>query len=229
MANWDAFFDPISGNVVTRLVLYDDGQLLLAGAGETYKQKKLSSADIKSFLSKLEILGFYSLESNQHDDQTDKLYDFGNNYQRTFDGLWDCVSVHADKSRTLCVDENYIQYLIPKMKSILHYLDGYKPAGMTPYYPDRILLDIQSDIDPSIDNPPATPWAEHFPSLGYDPSRFTTGISNQVIFIDGDMAKEISLFFKGSNGWKVVSQNGIEYIVSIRVLLPHEKVKNPQQ
>ena len=229
MADWDAFFDPPSGNIVTRLVLYDDGELLIAGNGETYKQKILSSTEIKSFLSKLETLGFYSLESNQQYDQTDKLYDFGNNYQKVAGGLWYCVSVNADKSRTLCVRESYSQFLIPEMKGILQYLDEYKPAGMTSYYPDRILLDIQSDFDPSIDNPPATPWNEHFPSLEYDPSRFTSDTNNQVIFIDGDMAKEIYQFFEGSDGWKVVSQNGIEYIVSIRVLLPHENVKNPQQ
>ena len=227
-ASWDFFFDPPSGNIVTRLVLYDDGQLLIAGASETYKQKILSSAEIKRFLSKLETLGFYSLESNQQHDQTDKLYDFRNNYRKVFDGLKFCVSVNADKSRTLCVREPYMQFLIPKMKGILQYLDEYKPAGMTPYNPDRILITIQTDIDPSINNPPATPWGEYFPSLENDPNRFTSDTSNQVIFVDGDKAKEIYLFFEGSDGWKVVSQNGKEYIVRIRVLLPDEKVKNPQ-
>jgi hypothetical protein len=191
MADWDEFFDPPSGNIVTRLVLYDDGQLLIAGAGETYQQKKLSSVEIKGFLSKLATLGFYSLESNQQDDLTDKLYDFGNNYFEVSDGLCDCVYVNSDNSRNLCVRESYIQFVIPKMKGILQYLDGYKPAGMTSYYPDRILISIQSDIDPSINNPPAIPWHEHFPSLEYDPSRFTWGTSDQVIFIDGDMANEI--------------------------------------
>ena len=228
-ADWDPFFDPPSGNIVTRLVLYDDGQMLIAGAGQTYKQKVLSSAEIKSFLSKLDALGFYSLESNQQDDQTDKLYDFGSNYQEAGDGLWYCISVDADRSRNLCVREPYIQFLVPKMKRILQYLDEYKPTGIIPYYADRIFLTIQSDIDSSIDNPPAIPWDEHFPSLENDPSRFTSYTSNQVLYIDGDMAKEIHLFFKGSGGWKVVSQNGKEYIVDIRVLLPHEKVKNPQQ
>ena len=227
-ADYDIFFDPLSGNIVTRIALYDDGQMLIAGATETYNQKVLSSAEIKSFLSKLETFGFYSLESNQHYDQTDKLYDFRNNYQKVDDGLWYCISVHADKSRNLCVRESYIQFLIPKMKSILQYLNEYKPIGLTPYYPDRILLTIQSDIDPSIENPHAIPWDEHFPSLENNPRRFTSDTSNQVIYVDGNMAKEIYLFFEGSNGWKVVSQNGKEYIVYIRVLLPHEKVRNPQ-
>jgi len=120
--------------------LYDDGRVLIAGDGEIYKQKVLSSAEIKSFLSKLETLGFYSLETNQKDDPTDKLYDFGNNYQEVHDGLWYCISVHAAKSRNLCVRESYIQFLIPKMKSILQYLDEYKPTDMTLYIQTEFYL-----------------------------------------------------------------------------------------
>jgi hypothetical protein len=41
------------------------------------------------------------------------------------------------------------------------------------------------------------------------------------------MAKEIYMFFEGSDSSMVVSQNGNEYLVDIRVLLPHEKVKSP--
>jgi hypothetical protein len=231
LSDWDEFFDPPSGNIVTRLVLYDDGQLLIAGPGETYTQKSLSSAEMKSFLSKIESLGFYSLESNQQQDQTDKLYDFGNNYQEVNDGLWDCITVHAEKSRTLCVRESYVQFLVPKMKGILQYFDEYKPEGLTPYYPDRILLSI-SIADPENDTLPATviPWDEHFPSLGItNPRIYTYDNPNPILYVDGDMAKEIYLLFKDTSGSKVFLQNGKEYFVYIRVLLPDEKVKNAYQ
>lgn len=225
-ADWDEFFDPPKGNIVTRLVLYEDGQLLIAGDGEKYQQKILSSDQIKSFLSNLETLGFYSLNSNQKHDTTDKLYDFGNNYQEDHGGLWYCILVQADKFKNLCIKESYIQFLIPEMKKILQLLDTYQPAEMQSYYPDRILLTIQI-ADPSVENPPAISWDESFPSLEKDPKRYTSGTSNQVIYIDGDLAKEIYLFFEGA-GERVVLQNGKEYIVYLRVLLPHEKVKNPQ-
>lgn len=228
-AYWDEFFDPPSGNILTKLVLYDDGQMLIADTGETYKQKVLSSAEIKSFLSKLESLGFYSLESNQKHDPTDDLYNFEGKYEEVgvFDGLRNCILVDADNSRNICVHDSYMQFLIPEMKKILQYLDTYKPAGMTPYYPDRILLTIQSGLDSSIEYPPAIPWDEHFPTLEKDPKRYTWDTSVQVIYIDGDLAKAIYLFFEGSDSSIVVSQNGNEYLVDIRVLLPHEKVKNP--
>ncbi len=224
----DSFFDP-PYEIITRLVLYDDGQMLIAGTGETFKQKVLSSDEIKRFLSRLDTLGFYSLESNNKHDPTDKLYDYGDNYQKTYDGLRDCILVNSDKSRTLCVYEPDMQFLIPEMKDILKYLDEYNPGGMTPYYADRILLSIQEIDEYFPDLPPAVPWNENFPSLEYDPSRFTSNISTQVIYIDGTLAEEIYLFFEGSDGLKVASQNGKDYIVYIRVLLPHEKVKNPQQ
>ena len=228
-ADWDIFFDHPSGNIVTRLVLYDDGQMLIASAGEKYEQKVLSSEEIKSFRSRLETLGFYSLESNQKHDSTDQLYDFEGKYGEVgvIGGLKYCIWVDAHRSRNLCVRESYLQFLIPEMKNILQYLDEYKPAGMAPYDPDRILLTIQADVDPSIDTPPAITWDEHFPSLEKDPSRFTSDTSNQVIYIDGVMAKGIYIFFEDTDT-KVVSQNGKEYIVYLRVLLPHEKVKNPQ-
>jgi len=227
-AEWDTFFDHPSGNIVTKLVLYDDGQILIAGTGETYKQKVLSSAEIKSFLSKLETLGFYSLESNQEHDPTDDLYNFGGKYEEVgvIGGVRNCISVDADKSKKLCVHDSYMQFLIPEMKNILQFLDAYNPTGMTPYYPDRILLTIQK-ADPAVDNSPANPWNERFPPLEKDPSRYTTDTSNQVMFIVGDMAKEIYLFFEDTDT-KVVSQNDKEYIAYLRVLLPHEKVKKPQ-
>ena len=120
------------------IILYNDGQMLVNG-----KQKVLSADETKRFLSKLDTLGFFSLESNQQYDVTDKLYDFGNNYQEVNDGLKYCILVSAERSKDLCVQEDYMQYLIPKMKAILKYLDGYKPIGLTPYYPDRILLSMR--------------------------------------------------------------------------------------
>jgi hypothetical protein len=226
-SGFDEFFAPESCcSLDTRIVLYDDGQMIIAG-----KQKVLSSDEIKGFLSQLETLGFYSIESNQQRDITDKLYNFGNNYQEVNDGLKYCVLVNAKKSRKLCAREDYMQYLIPKMKAIFKYLDEYEPAGMTPYYPDRILLEIrQADPDNDHNLPPAIPWDEHFPSFDLSNAKiyfWTT--PSAIIYIHGDMAKKISLFFESTNYSSVYSQNGNEYIVEIYELLPHEKIINAYQ
>jgi hypothetical protein len=222
------FFAPESCCSITKLALYEDGQMILAGEGETYQQKTLSADEMDRFLSKLDALGFYLLESNQQHDPTDKLYDYGSNYQDVSDGLKDCLLVNAGQSRNLCVSESDRQYLIPEMKKILKYVDTYQPAGMTAYDPDRILLTIQA-ADPSVDNPPAVPWPEHFPSLDPStPGRYVAGTDSQVLYLEGDLAKKIFHFFEGAH-IQAVSQDGDEYILFLRVVLPHEALTNPDR
>jgi hypothetical protein len=108
------------------------------------------------------------------------------------------------------------------MKNILQYLDEYEPVGMTPYFPDRILLWVQVGRDPYDENLPTTttPWDESLPSLD---------TANQIMYVDGDAAKEIYLLFDNTNAGKVFTQNGREYTVYINVVLPHEKVTNAYQ
>jgi len=219
---YDGFFDPNFFRPGSRIILYADGQMIITGT--TYQQKILSPDEIKQFLSKLEALGFYSLESNQKHDPTDKLYDYGNNYQKSSDGLEYCILVNIIKSRNLCVYEPDIQFVIPKMKNILQFLDDYRPAGMTLYYPDRILLWIQPGRDPYNDQLPkdAIPWNGSFPSLETPDSK--------VIYVGGNAVKEIYLLFdRTTNLGKVFSQNGKEYTVYFDVVLPHEKVTNVYQ
>lgn len=218
---YDMFFEPDFFRSYSKLVLYDDGQIIIPG--EIYKQKVLSPSEVKQFLSKLEALGFYSLESNQAHDPTDKLYNFGNNYQKVYDAYLYCILVNADKSRELCVYEPGISFLIPKMKHILDYLTEYEPAGMTPYYPDRILLWVQLGRNPYDDKLPtnAITWAEDLPSLETP--------DQKIMYVDGDMAKEIYMLFDSANAGEVFTQNGKEYTLYIDIILPHEKVTNSYQ
>lgn len=211
-----------------KLILYDDGLLIIPG--EKYKQKKLSADEINQFLSKLETLGFYSLESNQKHDPTDRLYNYENNYQLSFDGREYCVAVNNDRPRNLCVYEPHIKYLIPKMKRLLEYLEEYEPSGMTPYYPDRILLWIQSGRDPYNNNLPKNTitWDEKFPrlrnSLVYADGNLAK--ENSLIYLDGDWAKEIYMLYENTNQGNVFTQDGKEYTIYIDIVLPHEKVTN---
>ncbi len=209
-----------------KIVLYDDGQMLVAGG-----QKVLSADEINKFLSKLDALGFFLLESNQQYDPTDKLYDFGNNYQEINDGLKFCILVNAERSRNLCVQDDYMQYLIPKMKAILKYLDGYKPADLNPYYPDRILLSMRP-ADPNSDDlsATATSWDNRFPSLDFPPPRtYEYDTPPSIIYVEGDMAKEIYTFITNSHSHGVFIQDGKKYIVEVDVVLPHETIINGYQ
>lgn len=215
---FDSFIDTESIRSYSRLVIYDDGQVIIAG--ETYKQKILSSDEIDQFLSDLESLGFYSIETNHKHDPTDKLYDYGDNYQESLDGRFICIMENTDNDKNVCVYEPDIQYLIPKMESILKYLDNYQPEGLTPYIPDRLLVWIERGRNPYDNNLPETaiPWDEHLPSLE---------TSEYIIFVDGELAKEIYLLFENPNDGLVFSQNGNGYTLRINIVFPHEKMINP--
>jgi hypothetical protein len=197
------------------------GQMIIHD--KAYKEKVLSPSDIEQFFSKLEALGFYTLESNQKHDPTDKLYNYGNNYEKWYDGLHYCISVNTDKPRNLCVYEPGLQYVIPKMKNILQYLDEYEPTGMTPYYPDRILLWAEVSRTPYDDSLPevTVPWSDHLPSL--------EASKGKTVYIDGKTAQEIYMLFDSTNTGKVFTQNCIEYTVHIEVILPHEEITNAYQ
>lgn len=209
----------------TKIIMYDDGQMIIPGA--IYKQKTLSTDEIKQFFSNIEAMGFYSLESNQAHDPTDKLYDFGNNYVEVYDDIVYCIIVSAGNSRQLCVQDSGVPYLIPKMKKILEYLNHYEQTETTTYYPDRILLYIQAgrpDYLPYKLPTYAIPWGAHLPSLEIPDSNT---FNDKKIFVQGNAAKEIYLMFDSTNEGKVFTQNGKEYTVYIDIVLPHEKVTSP--
>ena len=101
--------------------------------GETYQQKFLSQAEIKQILTQLESKDLYTIETNQHHDLTDKLYNFGNHYEQISDGLYYCIVVRNVKhERTLCAHDPQRKYLIPEMQSLLEFLDQYQIEGGYP-------------------------------------------------------------------------------------------------
>lgn len=221
-----AYFASFDNHVFIQrpLILYDDGQMI------TYNGQKVLSADeMKKFFSKLEALGFFSLESNGMHDDEDKLYNFGNQYEKSFDGLRDCISVNIEKTRTLCAYDEYMQFLVPEMKNILKYFSEYKPTGLTPYYPDRILLSTRPanpDTDDLSVN--ARIWDKRFPLLAFTlQNRYNIPVT--IRYIQGDMAKEIDRFMQNSHSHGVFIEDGKKYIVDYVIVLPDEELINAYQ
>lgn len=224
LSDFSGFYDECCDQP-PNIVIYDDGQMIING----WQQKILSAAEIKKFISKLDDLGFFSLESNQKRDSTDKLYDFGNQYQKITGGLSSCIKIQADKSRQLCVKHQYMQFVIPEMKEILNYLDAYQPSGLTPYYPDRILLSIQPAYPDQLDLP-ATPWDQDFPPLDIpQPRTYLDNPPSVIIYINGEMADKIYTFLSDSKTNNIFIQNHKKYIVYFSVVLPHQTVVNAYQ
>lgn len=203
----------------SKLVLYKDRQLIIPG--NPYQQKVLSKDEVNQLLTKLESLGFYNIESNQQHDASDKLYNFGNQYHGVSDPRWYCVLIIKDESRELCEWEPYKKFLVLEMKNILKFLDAYQVEGMTPYYPDRILLWVRTGRSPDVENLPeeAVPWDGKFSPLETS--------SEKIMYFQGDEAKEIFALFGNEESIMVFTQDGIEYTVSIDVVLPHQQLLLP--
>ena len=204
----------------SKLVLYSDGQLIIAG--HPYQQKMLTPDEIKQLLSRLDNLGFFRLHSNGEHDLTDELYSFGNDYHSSEDASSFCVFIFVNEKdrQNLCAYKPFLGDLVPEMKNVLQFLDEYHPEGLSVYNPDRVLLWIQQgrhlDNDSLLQS--AFPWPEYFPSL--------EGFDRKLLYIDGEGARKISDFFGNTDTVKVIIQNGIEYTVHIQIVLPHEELVN---
>lgn len=216
---YDIYYANFGADGWPELVLYTDGQLIIPG--NSYQQKILSKDEVNQLLTKLEALGFYTIESNQQHDPSDKLYNFDSQYQGVTDPIWHCVLINKDESRELCAWEPYEEFLVPKMKNILNFLDAYEAEGTTPYYPDRILLWVRAGRSPYVQNLPekVIPWDEKFSPLETS--------DEKIMYFQGDEAKDIFALFSNEVSTMVFTQNGIEYTVSIDIVLPHEQLLLP--
>ncbi len=163
--NHSSFDSVLGGAVRSRIVLYSDGQLIISG--KPYLQKQLSSEEINRLFSQLEVMGFYSLETNQQHDPTDLLYDFNGQYEKTYDGLYVCIADDV-KDRKICARDHLREFLIPPMKNLLQFFDSYEPKGMSLYQPDRLLLGISVGRDELINNPEVISWPVSFPAVETD-------------------------------------------------------------
>jgi len=167
--------------------------------------------------------GFYTLETNQNHDETDKLYYFGNQYQQVYDGLIYYLSVQGNHSRTICYYGPYKDFLIPEAKDLFQYFEDYPSSGMTPYKPDRILLAIFKDIDllSTTEQSISITWPSNLPTLETSDEKF--------MYLEGKDAAQVFSFFSHSSHMTFLDELGNSYSVSIHVVLPHHNLLQAQE
>ncbi len=205
-----------------RLVLYSDGQLIIS-KDDQFFEKTLSPSEIEQLFFQMNKNGFYTLETNQNHDESDKLYDFGNQYQPVYDGPIYYLSVNGNKPRTVCYYGPYKDFLIPEAKDLFQYFADYVPGTMTPYNPDRILLAIFKDANLFSATEQATSinWPSGLPSLETPEKKF--------MYLEGKNATDVFLFFRHSPNVTFLDERGNSYTVSIHTVLPHHDLLQPQQ
>lgn len=212
---WHTNFDgAYVESIQPSIVLYSDGQMIFLTS--SYQQKFLSENEIETFFSNLTSMGFFSLKTNQHQDETDPLFDFGDQYVRIYDGLYQCIYTFWDgEEKKICVKEDYKDFLIPEMKEILTYFDEYEPEGLSSFIPDRIVLRVEPGRNEFFKEsfPEKAPqWPENLPSIETD------GFEKFISF-EGDQCPEIKALF--DKNVKLFSENGHEYTVWKLYILPH--------
>jgi len=216
------FNDILGRTSYERLVLYSDGQLIISKDYQFF-EKMLSPSETEQLLLRLENMGFYSLETNQDHNETDKLYDFGSQYQRVYDGPIYYLSVYGNKPRTICYYGPYQDFLIPEAKGLFGFINEFAPDSMTPYKPDRVLLAIYKGTNPSLTDEQTVPfsWPSDLSPLETPDWKF--------MYLEGISATEVATFFSRSYDVNFLDEKGNDYSVSIHVVLPHENLQKPQE
>ncbi len=211
---WGSSFDTaLKQGGISMIVLYSDGQLIISG--KPFRQKQLSSEERDMLFSQLEEMGFYSLETNQQHDTTDLLYNFMGQFEKTYDGLYFCITDNI-KNREICIRDHLRDFLIQPMKDILQFIDNYEPKNMSIYQADRLLLDIEAWPPDwySIENRKVILWPSNFTDIETDKWR--------LLYVEGEMANQIFSLYGSQEDARLVNSNKIEYYINIRVVLPHE-------
>jgi hypothetical protein len=215
-------FDSVRDWTFSRLVLYTDGQMIVAG--KTDFQKQLSKTEMDQFFAKLEALGFYDLEIDEEGRATNKLYTPDNPFEKIVDGEVECVlTTTHDTKGDICAYGPYMEYLVPEMKKTLKFLDEYPTTGMTPFIPDRVVLDVATteNFDKSYIPEKVIEWPANLPPL--KPRTF----DYKLMYVSGSMAAEISTYLdnvRRKEGPTLFRQNGEEYIVMLEIIWPHEEI-----
>lgn len=201
-----------------RLVIYTDGMMIASRVGDSkIRTRVLNTKEVCSFISRLELLGFYTLEDSRSTDETNPLYDFGSNYQQVSEGRFASLTVDLTNPKSVSFFEPYQKYLVRPMRKVVEFVETYNPGGFIPYQPDRLILFVRSGRAAEVDeNVRARQWDLETPTLH-------ELVQVPYSFLEGAQAVNVfSLLTK--YGTPIFIENDIEYTVTMRLIYPHEIV-----
>lgn len=202
----------------TLLVIYSDGQLIAARAGDKrIKSKQLTTKEVCSFAAKLDSYGFFTIAAPQNTEESNPLYDFGSEYRKIYDGLFYNLVLNGMSPRRVSVYEPYVDFLVRPMKRMLDFVETYNPGGLRDYQPERMLLFVEAGRGAlEAEQVKAGEWSADLPSL-------RSGNAGGFIFLEGAEAGRVYDFLSNSKA-NVFIEDNAEYAVVQRVLYPHENL-----
>lgn len=215
-------FDDYHGRDTPSFILYADGQLLVFGGRDQYEQKyferALSPIETCSILDRIRGTGFLTARGTGANYPLDRIYSTIKE-EMPMGGPKYVIQVNGNPSKTVSIETTWFDVLVPQIRQTYVLISRYPIAGMRPFVSDRVILHLERYAD--IDYPPdlpVLPWPVGAPSVT---SLVAAADSRGNLELDGVAGAEMKHFLKLPGIARYVD-NGIEYILAGRQLLPHE-------
>ncbi len=213
--------DPIYNFPIATFIIYSDNQILISHPGSPILQKKLSNAEVCGILNELDSLGLYEINSPGYN-ADDPIYLGKGKEDWPYDAPFYSLTVNGENVKRFSVYEPMKEFVIQPVKDIMNFLEQVQPSGMAPYQPDRLAVAVMGGRD-FFENPEelvAAPWPEHLIAL--------KEAVNGGFYLEGKDAARVYKLLNGADG-KLFEDQGMEYSVFIRPILPHEARQRTEQ
>jgi hypothetical protein len=216
--------DHYLGRDTPDFVLYTDGELLVRD-GKWYREAMLSQEQICTLLSNIEKTGFLDIEATGYEDKDNSpIYQFDETTQYSDGDVNIIILVNGSKPKRISIYKLYYEYLIDPVRKMDQLLMEYRLDGGARYNPKWVILWIEQGkgLAASTDIPQA--WLDDLPPLSEywnrgEPSQWEEGI--QVVVEEENKSAVMQLFNYEMTG-RLFTEEGQEYYLIIRPLLPHE-------
>ncbi len=200
------------------LVLYSDGELILAPRWSGMRETVLTPNEMCGFLRQIREAGFYEVNTNNSRKSGDPLYNYPADFQSSNGGNEYRILVNGPTPKSLWIYEPDVEYLVPPAKATLSLLLHYQPPRLRSYNVQQLLLSISPGrnifSDPLSDERPVVPWPSNLPPLA--------SLSYTGYYLSGHAASSLERYFSGPYDFRFFSDQGLEYTISSRPVLPHE-------
>jgi hypothetical protein len=230
------------------LVLYANGRLIITRSEEVAGKwimrlftKRLDRQATCGFLNTIDQAGFLDYDPSTYKPKGGAYSVDGSDYTRITVNAWSHVdgefyglTSYTDAnlfSFGFAQNEIGVPLIPPALRDTYYFLNSYFPSGLEEYQPERLgIVVMNKDAVYSVHREPIRDWP--FPEVNLDEiERQTTIIDSTYVYTDkffelnGTLAKSVYRFFDDSITDAAVRQNGKEYAVFVRPLLPYEVAK----
>jgi hypothetical protein len=210
------------------VVLYTDGEILVPDPNDWFLETKLSTTQMCSLLHQIADTGFFKVQGTGALGPNDPIYSFTATPETIEGAPAQAIQVNGSPAKIVDIYDPYKRDVIGPIKAVLRLLNNYRPAGLMPYRPTRMLMvldsgrDMFNQLQPHHDDqptvtPPVQTWPSNLPPL----ADLWGGQPNHQVFIQGELIEPL-LNLKLPKHYGVFTDRGQEYSIIMRPMLPHE-------